>query len=99
MKISAFGWVSAIGTFLYKIPQIYKFYKTKNSTDVSLTSYVLQTIGYICQIIHGFIINDLPTISLGCGAFFINLIMCIQIIFYRKVNLSLEHSESELQRQ
>jgi uncharacterized protein with PQ loop repeat len=83
MNTLIFGWISAIGTFLYKFPQIYKFYKTKASHDVSLTSYVLQTIGYICQIIHGLIINDLPTISLGGGALFINIIMCFQIFYYR----------------
>jgi len=85
MNSLIFGWISAIGTFLYKLPQIYKFYKTKTSLDISLTSYILQTLGYICQIIHGLIINDLPTISLGTGGLFINLIMCFQILYYRKV--------------
>lgn len=84
MNTLIFGWISVIGTFLYKLPQIYKFYKTKTSEGVSLTSYILQTIGYIAQILHGIIINDLPTITLGAGALFLNLILCFQQYYYRK---------------
>ncbi len=84
MNTLIFGWISVIGTFLYKLPQIYKFYKTKSSEGVSLTSYILQTIGYIAQILHGIIINDLPTIILGAGALFLNLILCFQQYYYRK---------------
>ena len=84
MNTLIFGWISVVGTFLYKLPQIYKFYKTKNAEGVSLTSYILQTIGYIAQILHGIIINDQPTITLGGGALFMNLILCFQQYYYRK---------------
>jgi MtN3 and saliva related transmembrane protein len=84
MNTLIFGWIGVVGTFLYKLPQIYKFYKLKNSDGVSLTSYIIQTIGYVCQIIHGFIINDLPTITLAVGALFLNLILCFQQYYYRK---------------
>ena len=84
MNTLIFGWISVFGTFLYKLPQIYKFYKTKTSEGVSLTSYIIQTLGYVCQIIHGFIINDLPTITLGGGALILNLILCFQQYYYHK---------------
>ena len=88
MNTLIFGWLSVIGTFLYKFPQIYKFYKTKTSEGVSLTSYIIQTVGYVCQILHGIIIKDLPTITLGSGALFLNLILCFQQYYYRKKEIT-----------
>ena len=62
---SVFGWIATVGTFLYKIPQIYKLFKTKSSNDVSVTSLSIQTTGYVFYIIHGFIIDDYPTLVMG----------------------------------
>lgn len=62
---SIFGWLATAGTFIYKLPQIYKLYKTKKSDDVSTSSLVIQTTGYVFYIIHGVIIDDNPTIAMG----------------------------------
>ena len=62
---SIFGWLATAGTFIYKIPQIYKLYKTKKSNDVSSASLIIQTTGYVLYIIHGFVIDDHPTIAMG----------------------------------
>ena len=62
---SVFGWLATVGTFLYKLPQIYKLFKQKSSNDVSTTSLSIQTTGYVFYIIHGFIIDDYPTLVMG----------------------------------
>ena len=39
MEKSLFGWVASSITLIYKLPQIYKLYKTKKSNDLSLFSF------------------------------------------------------------
>ena len=51
MEKEIFGWGGTSITFLYKFPQIYKFYKSKTSKGISITSYIIQTFGYIFKII------------------------------------------------
>jgi uncharacterized protein with PQ loop repeat len=89
---SVFGWITTTGTFLYKLPQIYKLYITKSSNDVSSTSLIIQTIGYIFYIIHGFIIDDYPTIVMGCISFLQGIILVILCCIYKN---SIKNEEKE----
>ena len=77
-----FGWVASSITVVYKIPQIIKLYKTKKSSDLSILSLIIQSIGYIFYILHGFNINDLPIISMGVGALIQNIIIIILYYLY-----------------
>jgi uncharacterized protein with PQ loop repeat len=81
-QTSFFGWLGTTCTLLYKLPQIYKLYKSKTSKGVSLISYSMQTISYLPYAIHGIIIDDLPTFAMGAFSFILNVILCIQIIYY-----------------
>tara|TARA_B100000161_G_C33477829_1_gene381091 strand:+ start:105 stop:419 length:315 start_codon:yes stop_codon:yes gene_type:complete len=81
---SVFGWIVVAGTFLYKIPQIYKLYKTKSSNDISSTSLTIQTSGYIFYILHGFIIDDKPTLFMGGISFLQSFILLFLCCIYRK---------------
>jgi uncharacterized protein with PQ loop repeat len=83
-RTSFFGWLGMVTTLLYKLPQIYKLYKDKTSKGVSLISYSIQTISYLPYAIHGIMIDDLPTFSIGAFSFILNVILCMQIIFYHK---------------
>ena len=82
LKTSFFGWLAASWTILYKLPQIYKLCKSKTSKGLSLASYFMQTISYLPYAIHGIIISDTPTFVMGIVSFFLNLLLCIQIIYY-----------------
>jgi len=84
MNTSIFGWIATSITFIYKLPQIYKFYKAKNSKGVSIISYAIQTVGYILYTIHGIIIDDDPLIVSSAISFFFNIVLCGQCIYYRK---------------
>ena len=84
MYNSAFGWAGTTITFIYKIPQIYKFYQSKTSEGVSLLSYSIQTSGCVLYAIHGIIIEDNPVFIMGAVSFFLNIILCCQYIYYSK---------------
>ena len=94
MKTSIFGWIATCGTFIYKVPQIYKLYKTKSSNDVSTTSLVIQTTGYVFYIIHGFIIDDYPTIVMGGLSFLQGVILVILCCVYKKNECKLKNKNS-----
>ena len=80
---SIFGWLATAGTFIYKLPQIYKLYKTKKSDDVSTSSLVIQTTGYVFYIIHGVIIDDNPTIAMGGISFIQGSILVVLDRLYK----------------
>ena len=87
MYYSVFGWGGTTITFVYKIPQIYKFYKSKTSLGISLLSYSIQTSGCVLYAIHGAIIEDNPIFIMGVVSFFLNIILCCQYIYYNKRDL------------
>ena len=84
MYTSIFGWFAALITFIYKLPQIYTFYRAKTSKGISIISYLIQTFGYVFYAIHGVIIDDYPVFITGSVSFFLNIILVIQYTYYRK---------------
>jgi len=92
---SVYGWIASSITLIYKLPQIYKIYKLKESKNISLNSLAIQSMGYTFYILHGVSINDYPIISMGSGALFQNIVL-ILLCFYYKNNIVnvLETSEN-----
>jgi uncharacterized protein with PQ loop repeat len=86
MQKSIFGWIASSITLIYKLPQIFKLYKTKKSDDLSLFSLLIQCLGYIFYILHGNTLNDLPIMFMGGGALFETSII-IGMYFYYKSNI------------
>ena len=86
MQKSLFGWIASSITLIYKLPQIFKIYKTKKSDDLSLFSLLIQCFGYIFYILHGNTLNDLPIMFMGGGALFETSII-IGMYFYYKSNI------------
>jgi len=81
--ISVYGWIASIITLIYKLPQIYKIIVTKKSSDISIISYFVQSIGYIFYILHGVAQKDNPIILMGGGALFQSLILIILYFTYK----------------
>ena len=81
---SIYGWLASSSTLIYRIPQIYRLYKRKQSADISFYSLLFQVVGCIFYIIHGFIINDYPIIAMGSGTLFQTLILMIFYLIYSK---------------
>jgi uncharacterized protein with PQ loop repeat len=84
IQTSFFGWLGTTCTIIYKLPQMYKLYKNKTSKGLSIMSYGIQTISYVPYVIHGIIINDLPTFAMGLFSLILNILICFQICFYKK---------------
>ena len=79
-----FGWVATTITIVYKLPQMYTFYKEKTSKGISILSLTIQTISYILYTIHGYIIKDPPIFIVSIASLILNLILCFQYYYYRK---------------
>jgi uncharacterized protein with PQ loop repeat len=78
---SVYGWIASFITLLYKLPQIYKIIVTKKSSDISIISYFVQSIGYIFYILYGVAQKDNPIILMG--ALFQSLILMILYFIYK----------------
>ena len=77
-----FAWIANILTVVYKIPQMYTFYREQNTKGVSLYSFCIQTISYILYIIHGVYIND-DALSYGMiPALTQNIILVSMYLYY-----------------
>ena len=83
-QTSFFGWLGTTCTIIYKLPQIYKLYKSKTSKGLSIISYGIQTVSYVPYVVHGIIINDPPTFAMGLFSLILNIIICLQICFYKR---------------
>tara|TARA_Y100000816_G_scaffold237528_1_gene183522 strand:+ start:557 stop:883 length:327 start_codon:yes stop_codon:yes gene_type:complete len=79
-----YGWIASSITLIYKLPQIYKIFKTKKSNDISIISLLIQTTGYIFYILHGFHINDTPILLMGSGALFQTLILVFLYFLFKE---------------
>ncbi len=50
---------------------------------MSITSIVWQLVGYIFYVLHGYIIDDLPILVMGCVAGAQSVLMVILYMLYR----------------
>jgi MtN3 and saliva related transmembrane protein len=73
------GFLAAILTTVAFIPQVVKVYKTKETKSISLSMYMVFSVGVLLWFIYGFYLNSLPMI-LANG---ITLLSSIYILFMK----------------
>lgn len=79
-SLTILGLVAAACTTISFIPQALKTIKTKNTKDLSLSTYILLTIGLTLWLIYGFLVKDLPLIvANGVTSIFIVTILVMKI--------------------
>ncbi len=78
-----FGWIATTFSLSYKLPQIYRLVKTKDTNGLSNISLILQASSYGFYFIHGFIIEDPPIIALGSVSFLQSVIIICQYYYYK----------------
>ncbi|MFK5972606.1 MAG: SemiSWEET transporter [Flavobacteriaceae bacterium] len=78
-NIEILGLVAATFTTAAFIPQVYKVWKEKSAKDISLTMYLILTIGLSLWLIYGVKIQSLP-VSLANG---ITLLLVLFMIFLK----------------
>ncbi|MCL4106739.1 UNVERIFIED_CONTAM: hypothetical protein GTU68_048183 [Idotea baltica] len=60
--ITVIGTIAAVITTIAFLPQVIKIYKSKNTSDISLSMYLLFTSGVLLWLIYGIMIKDTPII-------------------------------------
>ena len=78
-----FGWIGTTLSAIYKLPQIYKLYKTKESSAISIKSFSIQALSYGFYIAHGFIVLDYPVAYMGVINLIQNIIIVILCYIYK----------------
>ncbi len=74
------GFIAAFFTTIAFIPQAYMVYKTQETKDLSLTTFVIFTLGLVSWLIYGLLIKEIPIIAANT----ITLVMGVYIL-YKKI--------------
>lgn len=53
------GFSGLVCSLFYRIPQIYKLYRTKSAKDISTTMVHIQNVSYVFYIVYGWMIGDI----------------------------------------
>ena len=69
------------------LPQIIKLLRTKNTSGISLWTYILLLLGAICGTIYGFIIDATFVASIGIYDTLAACVVIFLILKYRKLDL------------
>ena len=81
--IQYIGFFAAFCTTVSFLPQAIKVYKSKSTKDISLSMFLIFTIGVLSWLIYGLIINDLPVILANAVTLILSLFILIYKIKYK----------------
>nr|WP_298991460.1 SemiSWEET transporter [uncultured Polaribacter sp.] len=73
------GFLAAILTTVAFFPQDIKVYKTQNTQSISLSMYIVFSIGILLWLVYGFYLNSLPMIIANA----ITLVSSIYILYMK----------------
>jgi MtN3 and saliva related transmembrane protein len=73
------GYVAAFCTTVAFVPQAFKVYKTRKTTDISFGMFFLMTAGLISWLAYGLLINSFPIIAANT----ITLILSVYILIMK----------------
>lgn len=88
-----YGWIATALSLIYKIPQIFFLYRVKDISGLSFWSIMCQAASYIFYVIHGFVIDDLPIITMGCVSCFQSFILIGMYFYYKRPEETCSDSE------
>jgi MtN3 and saliva related transmembrane protein len=84
------GFTGMLFSLIYRIPQIYKLYKTRSAKDLSTWMIHTQNISYGLYIAYGFLISDIVYISSSIIALLQNFIILYMHYHYSKESVHIE---------
>lgn len=70
----------------YKFPQIWKLYRTRDTSGISVFSQIVQASAYAFYIIHGTLIKDPPVVLLGVASLLQSVVLIFQYFLYKNNN-------------
>ena len=77
--ITVIGLVAAVCTTISFMPQIYQVYRTKQTRDLSLPTFILLTIGIFLWLVYGVLLKSLPIVLANT----LTLVMCIYVVIMK----------------
>lgn len=77
------GLIAATLTTLSFVPQVIKIWKLKETRDISLSMFVMLSIGILLWLVYGFLIWDFPVILANAAAFVLNMVIVLFKLKYK----------------
>ena len=74
--VTVIGIIAGICTTVSFIPQIIKILKTGNTRDISLSMYIILTVGISLWVVYGFFLGEIPIILANSVVF----VLCLFIL-------------------
>jgi MtN3 and saliva related transmembrane protein len=81
------GYLAGMLTTIAFVPQVLQIYKTKSAEDVSLSMFLIFTLGVILWLIYGIKTNALPVVLANTFTLILSLIILFFKYKYRKKQL------------
>lgn len=75
------GYIAAFLTTVAFVPQAYKVYKTNHTEDLSLSLFIIFSVGVFMWLIYGILLNNIPMTLANV----ITLVLSLYIL-YKKLN-------------
>ncbi|MFH1797917.1 MAG: SemiSWEET transporter [Candidatus Omnitrophota bacterium] len=77
LYVGLIGLGAGVCTTISFVPQVLKILKTKHTKDISLSMYVVLTIGIFLWLIYGIFLKKAPIIMANSVSF----VLCLMVIF------------------
>ncbi len=78
-KIEVLGYIAALLTTAAFVPQVVLVYKTKDTDSISLSMFLIFSVGLICWGSYGLILNQLPIILANS----VTLLLSLYIVYMK----------------
>lgn len=76
------GYTAALATTVANFPQTYRIIKTKSTKDISVTTYILLTLGCGMWLIYAILNNDIPLLIANA----ISTTICLIILLLKLIS-------------
>ena len=80
------GYIAAVFLSILFIPQVYKTYKSKNASSLSIIFLFLEVITCVLFISYGFLIKAVPVIIANFAALICNILLVIAKLTFKKID-------------
>jgi MtN3 and saliva related transmembrane protein len=81
----AIGITATVLSILYRLPQMYKIYKTHRAEDISTYMLVVQNLSYMCYMVYGVLKHDWIYIAASLLSFVQNIIIYMMMRYYNRL--------------
>lgn len=81
--LNKLGYIAGFFTTIAFLPQVVKCWKTKKTQDISLSMFLIFTIGVFMWLIYGFLSKNIPVFVANLVTFILAILVLIAKLKYR----------------